>query len=253
MRCLLTLITTVVLTTSTMAAPKSVDLRWYGHSCFLLESTAGTRIVFDPHNIPDYFRPALTTDILLISHEHDDHNQLETVRVRNKANTIHGLQPSKDMPRKLEWHAVETTIADVHVRSVGTYHDMSKGMQRGLNTIFVVELDGLHIVHLGDLGHPLTKEQVAQIGPIDVLMIPVGGVYTLNGSEAKEVVAQLKPRLAILPMHYGTRAFEDVLPPDEFLDDIPRERIRRLPGNKLSIDPERKPPAEPLVYLLGWK
>lgn len=237
------------------AADKKLDIRWRGQSFFQIESSKGTRIVIDPHAIEAYNRNEgpVTADVLLISHEHDDHNQAEVVRVRDKKNIFHGLQKNKDNPRRLEWNAIDKSIEDVRVYSVGTYHDTSRGMERGLNTVFVLEIDGLRIVHLGDLGHLLTPQQIKQIGPVDILMIPVGGVYALNGSEAKQVVAQLKPRSFILPMHYGTKDFDDLLPPDEFLDEVPRERIKRLPGNKLTIDTDRKPPPEPTIVLMNWK
>ena len=85
-------------------------------------------------------------------------------------------------------------------------------MQRGKVGVFIIEVDGWKIVHLGDLGHLLTPSQLKRIGPVDVLMIPVGGIYTLNGSEAKKVVEQLKPKEYIFPMHYGTKVFDAVLP-----------------------------------------
>jgi len=98
----------------------------------------------------------------------------------------------------------------------------------------------------------LTKEQVKEIGPEDVLMIPVGGVYTLNGSDAKEVVAKMKRKKYILPMHYGTKVFDDVLTADEFLEDQKKENIKRKDTNQLEIDWDFKP-AEPEIVLLDWK
>jgi L-ascorbate metabolism protein UlaG (beta-lactamase superfamily) len=238
------------------AAEKKLDIRWRGQSFFQVETSKGTRIIFDPHAIDAYGRVPVKADIVLISHEHDDHNQVGVVQMldkQKKTNILHGLRPSKANPRRLEWNPIDKTIDDVHIRSVGVYHDAAQGMERGLTTVFVVEVDGMRIVHLGDLGHLLSKKQIAQIGPVDVLMIPVGGVYTINGSEAKEVVAQLKPRYYILPMHYGTPVFEDLLPPNEFLDEVPSKNIKRLPGNKLTVETDRKPPAEPTIVLLGWK
>src|SRR5947207_14950640 len=99
---------------------------------------------------------------------------------------------------------IDEKFRDVRIRTVGVYHDSTQGMERGKCAVFILEMDGLRFVHLSDLGHPLSAEQVKKIGPVDVLMIPVGGVYTLNGSEAREVVNQLKPRQYIIPMHYGT-------------------------------------------------
>ena len=128
---------------------------------------------------------------------------------------------------------------------------MMQGLQRGKNTVFVLEADGLKIVFLGDLGHLLSDDQVKQIGPVDVLFIPIGGVYTLNGSQAKEVVAQLHPKRYVIPMHYGTRVFEDLLPPDEFLDG--QKNVQRmLTTNELKISTDVVPPA-PVTVLLGWE
>jgi len=192
---------------------------------------------------------------VLISHPHPDHVRLDVITNRAKAKVIEGIktQPpaAEGGPPRTTWNPVEETFKDVKIRSVGTYHDTMQGLQRGKNTVFIVEADGLKFVHLGDLGHTLTEDQVQQIGPVDVLMIPIGGVFTLNGSKAKEVVAQLKPKRYILPMHYGTRVFEDVLPPDEFLDG--QKNIQRmLKTNELPITTDAVPP-EPVIVLLGWE
>jgi L-ascorbate metabolism protein UlaG (beta-lactamase superfamily) len=235
-----------------MAAPATLDLRWYGHSFFMLETSKGTRVAFDPHNIQDYGRIELTADVVLVSHEHDDHNNLGAVKVRVKENVIHGLKPAKPGARQMEWNVVDKTIDDVHIRSVGTYHDNEKGLKFGLNTVFVVDADGFRVVHLGDLGHTLTKEQIKQIGPVDLLLIPVGGVYTINGYDAKDVVEQLKPRYGIVPMHYGTPAFDTLLSPESFLEDVPKERIKRVVG-PLRLEIDRKPPKEPTIYLMNFK
>src|SRR5207245_10783340 len=138
----------------------------------------------------------------------------------------------------------------VHVRAVGVYHDNVEGMERGKNTIFMLEVDGLRIVHLGDLGHVLSDKEIKKIGPVDVLMIPVGGVYTINGTEAKQVVGQLKPKQYILPMHYGTKAFMDLLPPDEFLED--QKNVKKYPTNQITVEAGAKV-AEPIIALLDWK
>src|SRR5262249_22724611 len=133
--------------------------------------------------------------------------------------------------RKIDWTPIDEMFRDVRVRTVGAYHDNVEGMERGKNTIFILEVDGLRIVHLGDLGHLLSDREIKKIGPVDVLMIPVGGVYTINGSEAKKVVEHLKPKQYILPMHYGTKVFMDLLPPDEFLED--QKNVKRYPTNQI--------------------
>jgi L-ascorbate metabolism protein UlaG (beta-lactamase superfamily) len=237
----------LVLNASNAAFAGKVTIRWHGQSFFEIESSKGTRIVTDPHGIEAFGRPEVNADIILISHEHDDHNQVRVIRNGAKARAIHGL---KGMARKVDWNPVVETIGDVHIRSVGVYHDAMEGMERGKNTIFVIEVDGLRIVHLGDLGHVLSDKDVKRIGPVDVLMIPVGGVYTINGSEAKRVVAQLKPRLAILPMHYGTKTFSDLLPIDEFIED--EKNVRTLGSSKLTVDSDAHP-AAPEIVIMDWK
>jgi L-ascorbate metabolism protein UlaG (beta-lactamase superfamily) len=243
----------VVILLVAAAAPsadvKKVTLRWHGQSFFDLESSKGTRIVFDPHAIEAYGRMEVKADLVLISHLHTDHTQLDSVPNKDKK-VIIGL---KQNGRHLDWNSVDARFRDVHIRSVGVYHDDVQGLERGKNTVFIVEVDGLRIVHLGDLGHLLSDAQVKAIGPVDVLLIPVGGVYTLNGIDAKKVVAQLKPRKHIVPMHYGTAVYDDLLPVNEFLDEQPRDTIRRFPTtNKLVIESDFKPD-KPIIAVLNWK
>jgi L-ascorbate metabolism protein UlaG (beta-lactamase superfamily) len=226
-----------------------VKIRWHGQSFFDIESSKGTRIAIDPHAIEAYGRQQVSADLVLISHEHNDHNQLAPIRNADRAKVLHGLRA---IGNRLDWNPINETFRDVHVRTVGVYHDAMEGMERGKNAVFIIDVDGLHIVHLGDLGHMLTPRQAKQIGPVDVLIIPVGGIYTLNGEEAKQVVAQLKPRQYILPMHYGTKVFSDVLPADEFLEDQKSESVKRFLSNSLTDEADFKP-AEPIIALLNWR
>src|SRR5262249_6470817 len=225
-----------------------VEIRWHGQSFFTVQSSKGTRIAFDPHAIEAYGKQTVTADLILISHFHTDHIQLSAVQNQAKARVLYGL---KGGAKKTDWNPIDETFRDVHVRSVGVYHDNMEGMERGKNTIFIVEVDGLRIVHLGDLGHLLSDKDIKKIGPVDVLMIPVGGVYTINGAEAKKVVEQLKPKRYILPMHYGTKVFDDLLPPDEFLEE--QKHVRKYPTNQLTLDASSPPPGEPTIALLHWK
>jgi L-ascorbate metabolism protein UlaG (beta-lactamase superfamily) len=232
------------------AAGKKVSLRWHGQSFFEIESSAGTRIVVDPHALEAYGRIAVQADLILVTHLHADHSQVDVVQNRDKAKTILGL---KSDGRRSDWNPVDLDLRDVHVRSVGTYHDNAEGLERGKNTIFVISVDGLQIVHLGDLGHELTDAQVRQIGPVDVMLVPVGGVYTINGSEARRVVAQLKPRQYIVPMHYGTAVFEDLLPVNEFLEEQDPANIKRYDQtNRLVIETDYRP-KQPIIAVLNWK
>jgi L-ascorbate metabolism protein UlaG (beta-lactamase superfamily) len=229
---------------------KKLALRWFGQSFFQLETSAGKRIVFDPHAIPDFGRPIVKADIILCSHLHDDHTQLGSVEDAKAARIFYGLEePKKGRPA--DWKKVDEMVGKVRVRTVPLYHDAEEGLARGKNSAWVVEADGLTFCHLGDLGHELTAGQVKLIGKVDVLMVPVGGIYTLNGELAKKVVAQIKPRLYVIPMHYGVPGYEDLLPADEFLDG--QANVKKLTStNELVIPADAKADA-PTIVLLGWK
>lgn len=240
---------------------KKLNLIWHGQSFFELITSQGTRIVFDPHAIEEFGRTTVPADLVLCSHLHPDHTQLGVIENTDKAKILVGLS---GRGAKTDWKKIDEKFKDLRVYNVATFHDGNQGMMYGKNSIFVIEVDGIRIVHLGDLGHKLSDEQLKEIGPVDVLMVPVGGVYSLNGSEAKEIQAQLKPRRYVLPMHYGTPIYDQLLTVDEFLDDQKEENIRRhtLTGNKaakryeltnkLAIDTTFKP-AEPLIVVLHWK
>lgn len=237
----------IVLQPAVSADVKKVIIRWHGQSFFELETSKGTKVVFDPHMIEEYGRIMVKADLVLISHFHNDHTQVEVIENRDKAKIINGLKPSA---KRVEWNLIDEKFRDVRVSTVGAYHDTTQGMERGKNTIFIVEADGMRFVFLGDLGHKLTDAQAKAIGAVDVLMIPVGGVYTLNGADAKEVVAQLKPKKYIIPMHYGTKVYEDLLPADEFLED--QLNVKKYAGNRLDVESDFNP-KEPQIAVLNWK
>ena len=234
------------------AQEKKLTLRWYGQSFFQLETGSGQKIVFDPHAIPTFGRTAVTANVVLVSHPHNDHNQPEILEDSKAARVFEGVTVGKN--GKQDWKAIDEKVITTRIRTMGTYHDAMNGMQRGKNSVFVVEADGLVFCHLGDLGHELTPEQVKAIGKVDVLMVPVGGIYTINGETAKKVVAQLKPRLYVVPMHYAVPGYDDLLGPDEFLEDQPKDRIKKMTDtNELVIPIDMKAPDAPSIVLLGWK
>lgn len=228
-----------------------VQLRSFGHSYFLLITTAGTRVAFDPHAISEYGPPMIAPDIVCMSHNHDDHNRKE-VLANAESRELKAFAGVIGTGKKSDWAKIDEKVKDVRVRNVPTYHDEEEGAKRGKNSVFVVEADGLVFCHLGDLGHELTDDQVRAIGPVDVLMVPVGGIYTINGEKAKKVVSQLKPRRYIIPMHYGTKVYPDLLGPEEFLDG--ERNVIRLEDrtNLLEITPETKE-SRPRIVVLGWK
>jgi L-ascorbate metabolism protein UlaG (beta-lactamase superfamily) len=227
-----------------------IDITWRGQSFFEVKSSKGTTVIFDPHAIPEYGRfVGVKADLVLISHNHNDHTQVGVIENIKEAKIIPGL---KGVGMRATWNIVDEQFKDIRIRSVGVYHDDSEGMKYGRNTVFILELDGWRVVHLGDLGHPLSAEQVKRIGPVDVLMIPVGGIYTLNGSEAKKVVEQLKPKEYIFPMHHGTKVYDDLLPPTEFLEDQDRAKVTSSTDNKLTLNRDPQRPRPLIVQLHYW-
>jgi L-ascorbate metabolism protein UlaG (beta-lactamase superfamily) len=244
-----------VLATVALAAPAqdpagAVKLRWYGQSFFQLETSLGKSIVFDPHAIPEFGRHVVQADVVLCSHLHNDHTQIGILQEPKVARIFYGLEEVKK-GRPPEWKKIDEKVGQVRVRTVGTYHDPDEGLTRGKNAVFVVEADGLVFCHLGDLGHELSAAQLKAIGPVDVLMVPVGGIYTLNGGQAKRVVAQLKPRLYVLPMHYGVPGYDELLPADEFLDG--QDNVRKMTDTNELVIPLDAKAEKYTIILLGWK
>jgi L-ascorbate metabolism protein UlaG (beta-lactamase superfamily) len=249
--------------------PKPLTIEYHGQSFYIITTSKGKRIAFDPHTIPAYYPTGIipvrkgdkNADIICITHNHSDHIRTEVFEKTKTQKILRGL---KTASLKADWSIFEESFfdGDVKIRTVGTYHDDMEGFQRGKNAAFVVEVDGWRIVHLGDLGHLLNPKQLKQIGQPDVIIIPVGGIYTLNGAEAQKVVGQLKPKEYIFPAHYGTKIFEDILPIDEFLDGQDPRKVVRLSESEpdpakrenivtLNRDPQRPRPL--IVQLHYWE
>ncbi|QJW95482.1 MBL fold metallo-hydrolase [Frigoriglobus tundricola] len=236
---------------------KTMTIRWFGQSFFQVEDSAGRKFAFDPHAIPAFGRATVRADFAIVTHPHDDHALIEMIDTGKKdarlpeADVYRGVTETRT--GKQDWKVIDEKRGTTRIRTVATYHDTQNGLQRGKNSVFVVEVDGLVICHLGDLGHELTDAQVKAIGKVDVLMVPVGGIYTINGEQAQAVVKQLKPRLYVLPMHYGVPGYDDLAGPEEFLDGVPKDRVKKLPAtNELTFPIDAKADA-PTVVLLGWK
>ena len=163
-----------------------MKIKWLGHACFLITTENGTRIITDPFNDEiGYKTPSGRADIVTVSHQHGDHNYVAGISGDYKLISEPGRQE----------------VGGIVINGVPTYHDEEGGAKRGPNLIFTFEVDGVKLCHCGDLGHLLTPEQVAEIGKVDVLLIPVGGFFTLDVQKAVEVVGQLSP-VTVIPMHY---------------------------------------------------
>lgn len=182
-----------------------MKIRWLGHACFLLESQDGTKIVTDPFDgSVGYKMPMLEADIVSVSHDHYDHNYVE------------GVQGDPQIIRS----AGEYTIGNVKIKGVPAYHDEVKGAKRGTNIIFNFDIDGIKVCHVGDLGHLLSKSQLEEVGHVDVLLIPVGGIFTLDAEGAAAAVEQFSPKI-IIPMHFRTPAVSMPIDPvDVFLEKM---------------------------------
>lgn len=147
--------------------------------------------------------PKLETDVVLSSHNHFDHNYIEGVS---------GYRLVIDNPGEYE-------VSGVFIHGIETYHDDKEGKERGKNTMFLIEIDGFTLLHAGDLGHELSKDTLEKISEVDVLMIPVGGVYTIDAETASEVISSLEPSI-VIPMHYKYNGVSQKLTKDESKVDI---------------------------------
>ena len=226
---------------------KPFKVRWYGQSFFQIETPVGKKIVTDPHQIPAFGRPIVKADIILVTHEHNDHNVVEAVEDHKSARVIRGV---KEVKGRFDWDKIDEKVGAIKIRNLPSYHDNENGFTRGKNSMFLIEAEGITFCHLGDLGHDLNDDQIKQFGKVDVLMLPIGGTYTINGEVAKKLVEKLKPRLYILPMHYGVPNYDDLNGPEEFLDGQKFKVTRVLASNELSFAADAKPDA-PTIVLLG--
>lgn len=163
-----------------------MKIEYYGHSCFLITTSAGVRILTDPYTRVGYELPeGLRADIVTVSHEHFDHNYTQVLAYAGVVERGEGARVEKN----------------VRLNGIITSHDNQNGKLRGKNTVFTIEADGLILCHLGDIGETCSPELVQKIGKVDVLLLPVGGNYTIDALEAKRYAEMLQPQTVIL-MHY---------------------------------------------------
>ena len=189
-----------------------MTITWYGHACFLLESGCGS-LVFDPYapgKVPGWELPALRADKVICSHGHADHSWVEGVALTGRPFTGGLLQ-------------------------IPSFHDDRRGALRGGNLITLAEADGLRAVHMGDIGCALTAEQLAALGRVDVLMIPVGGHYTVDAAQAWEIARSLGAPI-VIPMHFRGPGFGyDVIGTAEPFLKL-AGNVKELPGRTYTVD-----------------
>ncbi len=209
-----------------------MKIKWLGHASFMITSDSGIRIITDPYEPEEdltYSRINETADIVTVSHEHGDHNAVAAVggspQVVRKATEAKGIE-FKDIP---------------------TYHDDTGGSKRGSNTILCFEVDGVNVCHMGDLGHVLSNEQVTGLGKVDVLLIPVGGFFTIDARAASQVCDHLKPRV-IIPMHYkNDKCAFPIAGVDEFLRG--KNNVTRLDSSEVEFKAGELPASTQIMVL----
>jgi L-ascorbate metabolism protein UlaG (beta-lactamase superfamily) len=182
-----------------------MTIQWFGHSCFRIETKEGSTLI-DPFSKEIGLRPPrVKDDLVLISHEHYDHNDLQDIGPETFV-----IRGPGEYERK-----------GIHVRGVSSFHDNAQGAEKGLNTMYIIKAEDMTLCHLGDLGQDaLTDEQVEAIGDVDVLMVPVGGTHTLDAARAVHVVQQIEPKI-IIPMHYKMEGLKiDLDPVQKFVKEI---------------------------------
>jgi len=197
---------------------------WHGHACF--EINGSSTLVVDPHDGKSIGikPPVVRADVVLVSHDHFDHNCARIIKGDFTKISIEG----------------EREVNGIVVNGVKAYHDDVKGEKRGSILMYRFEMDGVSFCHCGDLGHTLSIDQVEALTPVDVLFVPVGGVFTVDGATAQEIVGQLKPKI-VIPMHFRVGGLSlSIQTLDNFLEDVSEDKIFRV-GNEVDILPEDLP------------
>ncbi|MFZ5917783.1 MAG: MBL fold metallo-hydrolase [Chloroflexota bacterium] len=208
-----------------------MDITWHGHACFRLFQR-GASVVTDPYEKEIGFElPRLGADIVTVSHDHPGHRYATGVRRRKLVVTGPG----------------EYEVNGVFITGIATFHDGKNGSVRGPNTVYLLDFDGLKICHLGDLGHVPSQAQVEALNSVDVLLIPVGGVSTLNAAEAAEVVSLIEPSL-VIPMHFRLPSLAFKLDAvDKFLKAMGLDDV--TPQDELSVVKTSLPEETQVVVL----
>jgi L-ascorbate metabolism protein UlaG (beta-lactamase superfamily) len=203
-------------------------ITWIGHSCFKIQDKIGpdgVTVVTDPFDKSIGLKPpSFEADIVTVSHDHYDHNNIKALRGQPYVINIAG----------------EYDVRGVVVYGIQSYHDEKQGQERGDNIIYRIEMSGIAVSHLGDLGHVLNNKQLEILAGTDILLIPVGGKYTLDAEKAVEVVSQIEPRI-VIPMHYKIPGLKlDIAGVDKFIKELglKPEKLDKLKINKQDLPAE---------------
>ena len=214
-----------------------MKITYYGHSSFLVEAQDGTRIILDPYRSGS-FGGALryapideSADVVVASHTHEDHGATDTIL----GEPLVLVQPTS------------AKVAGVQITGVPVKHDDNGGSQRGTNTIIVIDDGDIRLAHLGDLGHPLAPPKVRAIGNVDVVLVPVGGFYTIDAQTAAVVVESLDPAV-VIPMHYKTAATDFPISTEaDFL--ATQKTVQRIHGSEFEVTRDSLPALRTTILL----
>lgn len=215
-----------------------MKIKWYGHAAFLITSSQGVKIITDPYESGAYGGQLAygkitdQADIAITSHDHADHN--DTKSLPGSPEIVKG--------------GGTKSVKGISFKGIASYHDPSKGSERGSNTIFTFSVDGIKICHLGDLGHLLSEKEIAEIGSVDILLIPVGGYFTIDSKEATKVGEQIKPKV-LIPMHFKTeKCGFPIAPVDDFLKG--KANIKRPKTSEVTFELASLPSETEIVVLV---
>ena len=225
-------------------AADALTLRWFGHAFFVVTSSGGVRVAMDPFGDIGYPMPAVGADVVTVSHGHGDHNGAD--RFAGSPTILRGLNAGG-----AGWSSISYDLRDVRIAALPAYHDNVEGRKLGLNSIFVVETGGLRLAHLSDIGHTLSEATLDALGPIDILLVPVGGKFSIDGDQAREIMARLQPRITV-PIHYKTPVTAGWPIEDEsaFLSSL--ENVKRLDSLTVTITSETLP-SRPEVWVMRYE
>lgn len=208
-----------------------MEIIWLGHACFRLKGKDATLITDPPEKSVGYQLGRPSADIVTVSHHHRDHDAVADI----------GGEPKVvDGPGEFE-------IRGVMIVGIQTYHDAEGGKKRGKNTAYMIQMDDLQICHLGDLGHVPTAEQVEEMSNVDILLVPVGGNFTINAAQAAEVISLIEPKI-VIPMHYKTDAVKlEIDPLEKFAREMGLKSLQPQP--KLVVNRANLPAEQQIVVL----
>lgn len=209
-----------------------MKIKYLGHASFLITSDSGVKIITDPYETGSglsYGEITESADIVSVSHEHSDHNNVAAVGGNPKV--VRG----------------KAKVRGIEFNGISCCHDEAGGKARGKNTILCFEVDGIRVCHFGDLGHQLSDKQVAELGEVDILLVPVGGFYTIDAGVATELCDRLKPRV-VIPMHYKTAKCDyPIAGVEQFIQG--KKEIKRLDASEVEFKTEELPPSTQIIVL----